>query len=323
VPSNAKKKGLATDQRGIIVVDMACLLLYQRITSETKSSADGIGVHKAISAVLYTCSIRPDCHCSRVRDGKSLLSGQSVYLVAPSPFTCGPRRIGQVLLIGDPFVVRLARIGLAQEQDLLIGGVGHLYVLVRVRFLLTTVVEGLFLSVFRPLPASLGAVDDDDPGPFRNERLTMSEERVTVYVLKPKDRSTLQLQWVDPDTGARRTKSAETDDPDKAEQARADLEYHLNHGLYQEMSKLDWHRFRELFEAEYVVGLRRKTRLKYTTVLDVFEQIINPAKLRVVNERTLSLFVKGMRERKTRKRTVGLAPMTIRNYLVALKTALG
>jgi hypothetical protein len=38
----------------------------------------------------------------------------------------------------------------------------------------------------------------------------MSEKRVTVYILRPKDRPFLQLQWVDPDTGGRRTKSADT-----------------------------------------------------------------------------------------------------------------
>jgi integrase len=71
-----------------------------------------------------------------------------------------------------------------------------------------------------------------------------------------------------------------------------------------------------------LAGLRPKTREKYEAVLDVFEQIISPTKLRAVTERTLSLFVKGMRERKTKKGTVGLAPWTMRNYLVALKTTL-
>src|SRR5262245_38759052 len=152
----------------------------------------------------------------------------------------------------------------------------------------------------------------------------MSQKRVTVYVLRPKDRPTLQLQWVDPDTGARKSQSAGTDDPDAAERARADLEYQLNHGLYQEASRMDWLRFRELFEQEYLAGLRERTREKYNCVLDVFEQVGNPAKLRAVNERTLSLFVKGMRERRQpRKKKVGLAPMTMKNYLVALKTALG
>ena len=37
----------------------------------------------------------------------------------------------------------------------------------------------------------------------------MTEKRDTVYVLRPKDRPTLQLQWVDPDTGGRRTRSAD------------------------------------------------------------------------------------------------------------------
>lgn len=66
----------------------------------------------------------------------------------------------------------------------------------------------------------------------------MAEKRVTVCVLRPKDRPTLQLQWVDPDTGVRKTKSAGTDDPDKAEQARADLEYQLNHGCSR--SRASW-----------------------------------------------------------------------------------
>ena len=151
----------------------------------------------------------------------------------------------------------------------------------------------------------------------------MPEEKVTVYVLQPKDRHTLQLQWVDPETGARKTRSAGTADEAEAEMARADLEYELRHGKYQEASKLDWERFRQLFEEEYLAGLRPRSREKYGTVLDVFEQIVKPDKLRTVSERTISAFTKGMRERKqpgTKK--IGLAPMTIKNYLVCLKTAL-
>ena len=92
----------------------------------------------------------------------------------------------------------------------------------------------------------------------------MPERRVTVYVLAPKDRGTLQLQWVDPDTGARKTKSAGTADPAAAEQARADLEYELNHGRYQEASRMTWERFRELFEEEYVAGRRDNRKQLWT-----------------------------------------------------------
>jgi hypothetical protein len=71
------------------------------------------------------------------------------------------------------------------------------------------------------------------------------------------------------------------------------LEYELNHGQYQEASKLDGSRFRELFEAEYAASLRASSLEKLAVVLDVFEQIIHPTKLRTITERTRSLFVKG------------------------------
>src|SRR5437870_4261194 len=151
----------------------------------------------------------------------------------------------------------------------------------------------------------------------------MAANRVRVWVQRFADRDGLVLQWFDPDTGKRKSKSTGTSDPADAEARRSDLEYELNHGKYQESSQLDWEQFRQLFENEHLPGLREKTRLKYTTVLDVFEQIINPKKLRSVNERVISAFVTGMRARKRPRDRVGLAPMTIRNYLVTLKTALG
>jgi hypothetical protein len=69
-------------------------------------------------------------------------------------------------------------------------------------------------------------------------------ERVTVYVLRPKDRPIWQLQWIDPDTGRRKTRSAGTDDAAAAERARADLEYELNHGLAREPGRMPWADFR-------------------------------------------------------------------------------
>src|SRR4051794_39315976 len=117
----------------------------------------------------------------------------------------------------------------------------------------------------------------------------MTEARVNVWVQSFKDRPNLMLQWLDPETGRRRSKSAGTSDPDAAETARADLEYELNHGTYQEPSKLDWERFREMFEKEYLAGKRERTREKYGTVFDVFEDIVGTKKLReTATERTLS-----------------------------------
>jgi integrase len=150
----------------------------------------------------------------------------------------------------------------------------------------------------------------------------MSEKRMVVWVQHFGDRPYLMLQWHDPVTGKRKSKSADTNNPIDAEQKRADLEYELNNGLFKEASGMSWERFRELFEEEHLAGLRAKTRLKYETVFTVFEEVVSPAKLRAVTERTVSRFVKGMRERTSKRGKVGMAPYSIKNYLIALKTAL-
>ena len=146
---------------------------------------------------------------------------------------------------------------------------------------------------------------------------------VNVWIQECSGRKYLQLQWHDPHTGERKTRSAKTADPGEAEKQRADLEYELNHGMFGVESRLSWERFRELFEAEYAAGLRPRSREKLAGVFDVFEALCHPKRLAKVNERTLSLFVKSLRERPRPKGKTGLAPITIKNYLVALKTALG
>jgi hypothetical protein len=68
--------------------------------------------------------------------------------------------VGDALLIHDPFLVRLAHLGRAQETDLLVAGTDDHHVLVGVRLLLATVVQGLFFRIFRALATTFGPVDD-------------------------------------------------------------------------------------------------------------------------------------------------------------------
>src|SRR6516165_8042316 len=124
----------------------------------------------------------------------------------------------------------------------------------------------------------------------------MSDKRINVWVQRFPDRANLMLQWIDPDTGKRKSKSAETADEGEAEQARADLEYELNHGKYQEASRMTWERFRELFEDQYVEALRPETRKVYANVFNLFERVCNPKRLRSVTERTISAFAAGLRK---------------------------
>jgi hypothetical protein len=149
----------------------------------------------------------------------------------------------------------------------------------------------------------------------------MAEKRVIVWVQHCADRPYLSLQWHDPDTGKRKRKSADTNNPLEAETKRSDLEYELNHGQYQEASRMNWEHFREHFEAEYVPGTRKDTRRNYEATFDLFEKVCNPRSLRGINERTISLFVAGMRkEPGRRKGTESMMPSSIKVRLQFLHT---
>jgi integrase len=150
----------------------------------------------------------------------------------------------------------------------------------------------------------------------------MSEKRIVVWVQHFNDRPHLMLQWLDPVTGKRRSKSAETCNPLDAEAKRKDLEYELNHGLHVEPARIAWAAFRALFEREYLSGLRPRSRLAIGAALDRFERHGCPKLLRAIDARVLSSFVAALRVAPVRGR-VGYSPMTIRLNLDFLRTALG
>jgi integrase len=151
----------------------------------------------------------------------------------------------------------------------------------------------------------------------------MPENRVIVWVQNRGDRDKLSLEWHDPITGKRKSKSAGTCNPLEAEKARADLEYELNHGLHRDTSAMSWERFRELFEEEYVAGLRKDTRANYKATLDLFERLCSPRSLRGISERIVSAFAAAMRSTPGRRKgSESMAPSTIKVRLQFLHTAL-
>jgi integrase len=149
----------------------------------------------------------------------------------------------------------------------------------------------------------------------------MSEKRVSVWIHHYADRAHLILMWVDPDTGRRKSKSAETADPKVAEDKRVDLESDLNNGRHQEASRMAWERFRELITEQYVSQLRPATRHVYANVFNLFERICNPRRLRSITEQTISTFATGLR--KTAGNGGGtMQPSTVRARLRTLQSAL-
>lgn len=148
------------------------------------------------------------------------------------------------------------------------------------------------------------------------------QKRVKVWVQKFKDRPHLVLQWIDPATNRRKSKSAETADPKTAEAARTDLESDLNNNRYQAASRMTWARFRELHKAEYASGLAPATRGIYDNVFNLFEAICNPQQLAAVTARTVSAFAAGLRKRPGRQKSQGMEPSTIAARLQTLHNAL-
>jgi integrase len=123
------------------------------------------------------------------------------------------------------------------------------------------------------------------------------------------------LQWHDPVTGKRKSKSAETCNPVDAEKARADLEYELNNGLYSEPSKMPWDTFQRLYENEKLAGARPNTRKKAASVFASFAALIKPKALGVITERTISHYTAQLRAK-------GFQPATIQGHLAYLRAAL-
>jgi integrase len=142
-----------------------------------------------------------------------------------------------------------------------------------------------------------------------------------VWVQHFADRPKLVLQWHDPETGKRKSQSAGTCNPLEAEKVRADLEYELNHGLHKRAASMSWERFRELFEEEYLPGVREDTRLVYRNVFRLFEEVCAPRSLRSITERTVSAFAAGLRKRPGRGNAM-MAPLSVKVRLSFLRTAL-
>jgi integrase len=149
----------------------------------------------------------------------------------------------------------------------------------------------------------------------------MAKRPVRVWIQRFSDRKSLVLQWFCPITGKRKSRSAETSDPEQAEIAREKLQYELRNDKFQEASNLSWAEFRQAFEEECFPNYRPNTRRRMRVVLRHFEAICNPRKVQAIDAKTMSAFVAGMRKRKGRPGPQTMAS-TIALYLSSLHKVL-
>ncbi|MFL5242374.1 MAG: tyrosine-type recombinase/integrase [Gemmataceae bacterium] len=143
----------------------------------------------------------------------------------------------------------------------------------------------------------------------------MNDERIIVWLLNPNDRPFYKLEWREPGTNKRKSKSTKTGDKTTAERMRHDLESDLNNGRFQEKSKLLWSTFRTRYEQEKLVNVRENSRKKAAAVFDSFERLVAPGKLSRLDESTFSAYTAKLRALKRR-------PATIHGHLSYLSAAM-
>lgn len=138
---------------------------------------------------------------------------------------------------------------------------------------------------------------------------------ITVKVRDRHDGRPLQLYYVDPVSGRRRTKSAGTRDRRQAEREAAKWEAELSQG--KRAGQVSWDVFRNRLFDEHAAQLAKRSGHAFRTSLNHFERIIGrPRTLQAVNASVISEFQSVLRAE-------GLSEHSIANYLRHLKAALG
>lgn len=137
---------------------------------------------------------------------------------------------------------------------------------------------------------------------------------ITVHVRKRSDRPNLQLCYVDPVTGNRRTKSAGTKNYAEAERAAQTWQQELNSTSGR--SKTNWEAFRKRFETEHMETLAQNTRENYRHGLNKFEKLIGkPRDVRLIDSNLISQYAAKLRRYHKSESTVASNLMILRAVL--------
>ena len=135
------------------------------------------------------------------------------------------------------------------------------------------------------------------------------------------DRQHYQLQWTDPNTGRKKTKSSGIErtgrkkERDDATKEASKWEEKLRNGDTGSTDRLTWEAFRERYESEVGLAKAINTQMKISGVFNLVESIISPTKLAHLTAQRLSYFQAEMRRQEK-------AEASIKSNLATLKSAL-
>jgi len=149
----------------------------------------------------------------------------------------------------------------------------------------------------------------------------MSED-IKVRVVEFSNRKFYMLQYVDPSTGRKRTKSSKIErtgrkrERTEAERVAAKLEAELREGRYRETSKMTWEEFRSRHETEIQAALSMSSAINFGRTFDWLEKLMRPERVRDVTTDAISQWIAKLREQDT------LAITTVGLYCRELRAAM-
>lgn len=147
-------------------------------------------------------------------------------------------------------------------------------------------------------------------------------ETIRVSVVAFGDRKHWQMQYRDPVTGKKKTRSTGVENTGRKRERDAAIgvagkwEAELREGRYQSPSKTTWASFRDRYETEALAGLSDNTAMRVHQVFDLIELLTPVERLAEMTTRRVAEFQHALRTvRKVRETTV-------KSYLAHLKASL-
>lgn len=138
---------------------------------------------------------------------------------------------------------------------------------------------------------------------------------IRVTVMKRAGRRFWEAQWVDPETGRKRTESTGKERKRDAERIAGKIEATLNAGAYHRQRNITWTDAADKYERDFLTGLATKTAYKWTSTRAHVERHINPVRLSAVNAPAIS-------DLQGKLRGTGLKEATIKSILSTLRAFL-
>lgn len=145
---------------------------------------------------------------------------------------------------------------------------------------------------------------------------------ITVYVIEFSDRRYYMMQWRDPLSGRKKTRSTKVERTGRkaqrteAERVAAKFEADLREGRYSSSSRMSWDAFKDRYDAEKLSSLSAATDQATYTAFGHLERVLNPQRLSDLTTDSLSRFQAELRQQ-------GMKPPTMACHLRHIRAALG